>query len=207
MCPNQPEAPQEESSPSILEVNEYVSNILDLRYDLDSRTIYVMEPICSELAERFIITLNFLDMIGEDPIRLVLSSPGGEETAGYAMFDAIRLAKCQVNIEGIGEVSSIAAVVIQAGDVRSMSENAVFMIHNGSIALGHMEQDKVQSVSRQIERGNAKYHKLLASRSALFIEEIRKMSEAETFLTAEEALEAGFIDEILIPTKKLSSGK
>ncbi len=193
----------DEELPTIGEVNEYVANILTLRYDINERTIYLIGEINEESTRQFIVVLNFLDNLCHEPIRIILSCPGGEEEAGYAIYDAIRLANSPVLVDGIGMVASMAAIVIQAGDVRRLSNNAVFMIHHGSMSLpGHLEQDKVLAIGRLIETNNIKYHTLLAKRTGIPIKEIRKMSEAETYLDATEAVRMGFADYLWLPKKK-----
>lgn len=197
----EPEAVQE--GPSVADITEYVSSILTLRYDVNERVIYLMGDIDEDSARQFIVILNFLDNIANEPIRVLLSSDGGAEESGYAIYDAIKLARNAVLVDGIGMVASIAAIVLQAGDVRRLSQNAVFMVHHGSITMpDHVEQDKVMAISRLIETNNVKYHSLIANRTGIPVAEIRKMSEEETYLSATEAVRKGFADFLWLPKKK-----
>ncbi len=199
-------APKEikaDDGPTVAEVSEYVAGILALKYDVNQRTIYLIGEINEESTRQFIIVLNFLDNLSKEPIRIILSCPGGEEEAGYAIFDAIKLARSPVLVDGIGMVASMAAIVIQAGDVRRLSPNAVFMIHHGSMGMpDHIEQDKVLAIGRLIATNNIKYHTLLANRTGIPIQEIRKMSEEETYLDATQAVRKGFADFLWMPKKK-----
>lgn len=196
-------AGQEADETSSADVSEYVAGLIALKFDVNERTMYLMGEIDAEVAAQFIIVLDFLNNVSHDPIRIILSCPGGEEEAGYAIYDAVRLSKSPVLIDGIGMVASMAAVVLQAGDIRRLSQNAVFMIHNGSMSLpDHLEQDKVVSLSNLIKTNAQKYHNLLSQRSRLPLEEIRKMSEAETFMSAGDAVRKGFADYLWLPRKK-----
>ncbi len=192
-----------DEGPTVADVTEYLTGVLSLKYDVNERVIYLMGDIDDEMARHFIIVLNFLDNIANEPIRILLNSDGGSEAAGYAIFDAIKLAKNPVLIDGIGMVASMAAVIIQAGDVRRLSNNAVFMIHHGSMSMpDHVEQDKVMAISRLIETNNIKYHTLMANRTGIPMADIRKMSEEETYLSATEAVRKGFVDLLWLPKKK-----
>ncbi len=192
-----------EEGPSVAAVNEYVAGILSLRYDINERVIYLMGDIDEDSARQFIIVLNFLDNLASEPIRVLLSSDGGSEEAGYAIYDAIKLARSAVLVDGIGMVASMAAVIIQAGDVRRLAPNASFMIHHGSITMpDHVEQDKVQAISRLIETNHIKYHTLMANRTGIPITDIRKMSQEETYLGAADAVRRGFADFLWMPKKK-----
>lgn len=184
-------------------VSEYVAGIIALKYDLHERTMYLMEKIDEAVAAHFIIVLNFLNSISHDPIRVILSSPGGEEEAGYAIYDAIRLSNSPVLIDGMGEVYSMAALILQAGDVRRLSPNATFMIHNGEITLpDSLEQDKVLSLGELLKTRAQKYHTILSQKSGIPLNEIRTMSQAETFMNATEAVRKGFADYLWLPRKK-----
>ena len=201
-------APAPEEGPTVADITDYVTSILTLRYDVNERVIYLMGGIDDDQARQFIILLNFLDNIAKEPIRILLSSDGGSEEAGYAIYDAIKLARNPVLIDGIGMVASMAAVILQAGDVRRLSQNSVYMIHHGSMSMpDHVEQDKVMAISRLIETNNVKYHTLMANRTGLAMAEICKMSEEETYLSAGDAVRKGFADYLWLPPRKKNTKK
>lgn len=176
-------------------------DIADASVDLKARKLYLIGDIDEESAKKFIVGLVHLDLT-EGEITVVLSSGGGYESSGYAIYDAITMTKNVVIIEGYGVVGSIAAAIFQAGDMRRMAANASFMIHSGSVSPGEdVKQNLIVEMAEQIRRENGRYHEILSNASSLSVEEIAALCEHDTWYDAEESLAAGFCDEILVPIK------
>lgn len=171
--------------------------------DVADRTLYLIGEIDDAVAYKAIVGLRKLDKTDGD-IHIVLNSGGGGEYPGFAIYDAICLCRNKVVIDGVGFVGSIAAAVFMAGDVRRMTVNAEFMIHNGSIATNqeNIEQDAVLDLAEHIEKINKKYHSILAAASKMSMADVKKACEEETFYSAEEAVQKGFADEIIQPKKR-----
>lgn len=177
-------------------------SIMATGVDVPARLIYLMGEINNEVAYRFMVALQTLDRI-EGDIRIILTSVGGEEDAGYAIYDAIRLSKNKVIIEGYGAVQSIAALIIQAGNVRLLSPECRFMVHNGSLTLSEgIEADTLVAIGKEVLVNNARYHSALATRSGQTIHKIRKLCKDETFFTAQEAVYIGLADRVMKIKKK-----
>lgn len=175
--------------------------------DFPNRRIFVFGDIDDMTSYRFIVSLAIMDRT-DGPITIVLNSQGGVEAAGYAMYDAIAMCNNIVFIEGYGAIYSIAAAIFQAGDVRRMSPNTDFMIHNGSIGLGDdTQQTMIVDLATYIRKHNQKYHSILANRSKMSYADIEQACEKDTYYSAEEALERGFCDEIIKPLKKYPKRK
>jgi len=169
--------------------------------NFERRTVYLVGEVESEMSRRFITALETLDATNGE-IRIVINSMGGEEPSGYAIHDAITMTKNRVIIEGYGEVSSIAAAIFQAGDLRRLSPNAFFMVHNGSAPSEEsMKQDSVISLAARLEKDNQRYYDILSASSQHGLEQIKEWCKDETHFTAMEAVEAGFADEIIPPIK------
>lgn len=139
---------------------------------------------------------------GSQDITLNISSPGGNVTDGLAMFDMLEAYEGNVTTLGFGLVASIASVIMLAGKRVKMTPNSFFMIHNPwTMAVGDSEEllanaellakmeKKLQSiyVSRLERSGKVEGNIQL---------KVKRMMDAETWLTAEEAFDMGFIDEI-----------
>lgn len=185
--------------PVTLELNP-VANAFETRPSL--RTVYVTGSVDCELAHQTIVALEGLDHTDGD-IRIVLNSEGGSEEDGYAIHDAITMCRNRVIIDGYGSVQSIAAAIFQAGDLRRLAPNAIFMIHNGSMEELEpiMLQDKIQEMAANIEKGNQRYYTILANASQQAMETIASWCKDETTFDAEEAVNACFADEIIPPLK------
>lgn len=184
-----------------------MSALLQAGVDFSRRRLYLMGEVDIIMAYRFIVALQKLDETDGD-ITVILNSGGGEETAGYAIYDAITMARNKVIIEGYGHVCSIAAAIFQAADVRKMSPNAQFMIHNGTMTTGEdVQQNIIVDLADQIRKNNIRYHSILANRSKLSYTEIEEACRGDTFYSSEECLKNGFCDEIVSPQKKYPKRK
>lgn len=136
-------------------------------------------------------------------LNLVISSGGGSVTEGMAIADLIANYPEETTATGIGLVASIATVVLLSADKVKMTENAFMMIHRPwSYTMGNA--DELEATAELLDKMEAKLldiytaavYKRRGYQSNL-IENITKMMAAETWLTAQEAFEFGFIDEIV----------
>lgn len=179
-----------------------------------ARTLYITGSVDSELAHHAIVALEKLDRT-DGEIRIVLNSDGGSERDGYAIYDAITMCRNRVIIDGYGSVQSIAAAIFQAADWRRMTPNAIFMIHNGDYndLDPTMPQDAIKALAEEIKKASQRYYTILANGSQQDPEVIETWCKDETTFDSEEALNAGFCDEIVppvknrVPTKKKKRSK
>ena len=136
-------------------------------------------------------------------LNLVISSGGGSVTEGMAIADLIANYPEETTATGIGLVASIATVVLLSADKVKMTKNAFMMIHRPwSYTMGNA--DELEATAELLDKMEAK---LLDIYTASVIKrkgkqndlenKISEMMAAETWLTAQEALEFGFIDEIV----------
>lgn len=178
------------------------SSTLSCGMDIETRTIYFIGEIDEKMAYHFMVSLAHLDSTPGD-IRLVISSPGGIEHYGYAMYDALRHTNNTVIAEGYGTVASMGAAIFQGADVRYLSQNCDYLIHNGSLEVGggHIEQDKIQELADRIRIDLKKYYQILFDNSDLSMEEIKDYCDEEKYFTPQEAVTAGFADSIMKPNK------
>lgn len=139
---------------------------------------------------------------GTQPITINISSPGGEVTEGLAMFDMLEAYQGEVTTLGYGLVASIASVVLLAGKRVKMTPNSFLMIHNPwTMTVGDAaELTATADLLGKMEEKLKKIYvdKITASGKASGNIElkVKRMMDAETWLTAQEALEMGFVDEI-----------
>lgn len=171
------------------------------------KTIYITGDVEARMAHQVIRQLEQMDL-EPGQICIKLNSGGGEESAGYAIYDAIRQCKNHVIIDGFGIIASIAAAIFQAGDLRRLSPNSKFMIHNGHFdSLESMEQDAIVSLAAEIEKDSKRYYDILSGRSGLPVEVIKEMCDKESWFTAKESVIEGFADEVLKPVKNFGKKK
>ena len=160
------------------------------------REVYLIGTVNAEMAAGAIKALRDFDATPGE-ITVVIASTGGEEGAGWAMYDAILLCKNKTVARVYGECQSIAALVLQACDRRTMSPNARFMIHNGNIEMS-ITTNQMAPYSQEVKTLSSKYHSVLAERSGRPLKAVEEMCEAETFMSAPEAVENGFADEVIV---------
>jgi len=165
--------------------------------DPKARVIFLFGSLDDEKAAGVAVGLRQLQEQGPEPIQIVLCSTGGGETAGWAIYDAIRLCPNHVNIDAIGSVWSMAVAVLQAGDTRRMSPECRSMIHAGSAALSDsVDQKTFIALGREAKKTNRRYQQVLARHTSLSTKRMREFCDTESFFSAKEALRLGFIDSI-----------
>ncbi len=181
---------------------ERVTNAIIESVDVPSRTIFLFDEVNDQQAFQIIIALRLLDM-NPGTITVVMSSSGGYDAAGWAIYDAIRQTKNHVRIEGYGHVQSMAAAIFQAGDERLLALNCRFMVHVGSI--DHLESEveiqKLEQLLRETRVGCERYIHVLAEHANRPVKDVRTEVEAETYLSAAEAVQLGYADGVLQRTE------
>lgn len=144
-------------------------------------------------AKQFITDLKTVDPAHN--ILLRIHSPGGEVFDGNAIYNALKRHPGGVTVQIEGLAASMATVIALAGSPVRMSANGFFMIHNPwSIAMGDAEDMREQA--ELLEKIQAGIVNAYAAKSGQSAEQVQAWMDAETWFTAEEALAAGFIDEI-----------
>ena len=166
-----------------------------------AREVLLFGTINSEVASQVILSIRQLDRAEKKNIHLIISSGGGEEAAGWAIYDALCLTRCKVIGQCFGECMSIAALVLQGCDSRLLSPNCRTMVHNGTVAYNG-PLDKVRVALKEENFLTQMYYEKLAEKSNLSIDKIKKLCDDETYFSAEEAIAYGLADGILGQMKK-----
>jgi len=132
-----------------------------------------------------------------------LNSGGGDVFAGVAMYNALRGHDGKVTIRVDGLAASIASIIAMAGDKIVMSPGSMMMIHKPwTLAIGDAnEMEKVGEVLNSIEKSMLPIYTARTGKSE---EEIKELLNAETWMTADEAVEMGFADEVIEAKEKVS---
>ena len=139
---------------------------------------------------------EYLADLDVENINVYINSNGGVVDTAIAINNALRRhkAKVTVNIDGIA--ASAATLITCAGDTVRMPKNALFMIHNPStIAMGDSEEMRKQA--DVLEKYKNSIMETYLQKVNIDKEKLSELMDNETWLNAEEALEYGFIDEII----------
>ena len=135
-----------------------------------------------------------LDQYKGQDVKIRANSPGGEVFQGWAMYNAIKEhGQCDIQIDGLA--ASMMTVIMLACRKISASKNAMIMIHNPSSGGGGDSQ-RLKKDAELLDKVKTLIVTSYSERTGLSEEELSVMLDAETWLTAQEALEKGFIDEI-----------
>jgi ATP-dependent protease ClpP protease subunit len=142
-----------------------------------------------------------LDAITAPSIRVEINSPGGDVFDGIAIYNALRNHPAYVTTRVDGLAASIASVIAQAGDKRMIQPAAQLMIHNAwGVTMGDTKDHA--EMSDLLKQQDAVLAGIYASRSGRPADGFRDLMNAETWLTAEAAIEAGLADEVFDPAPK-----
>jgi ATP-dependent protease ClpP protease subunit len=163
-----------------------------------SRTLYLMGSIDTFSTAAFFANFEALEGQGNDPIRMVMHSRGGEVESGQAIYDRIVNSDIETYIEGYGAVQSIATLILQAGTRRSLSEGCRVMVHVGSLAFdGAVDQRTMISVADESSYLLDLYCEILAANSGRSVKDIRDLCDKESYFSAAEAVKLGLADEVI----------
>ena len=168
---------------------------------LKDRIIVLSEEVNNATASLVIAQMLFLE--SEDPdkeIFFYINSPGGSISDGLAIFDTMNYIKCPVSTMCIVMAASMGAFLLAAGEKgkRYATPNAEIMIHQPLISGGLSGQTtEIKIYSDHMVKTRERLNKILSERTGKPLEQIEKDTERDNFMTAEEALKYGLIDEIL----------
>jgi len=157
-------------------------------------TIYIYDEIgwFGIMAETFVKDLND---IKAETIHIRLNTPGGNVFDGTAIANSIKQLKAKTIIHIDGLAASIGSIIALSGDETLMAENAFFMFHEAwSLAIGNAEN--MREEADLLDKIDGVLANTYAKKTGKKIDEIKELMKAETWLTAEEALEMRMIDAI-----------
>lgn len=190
--------------PTVIEKNDMGERAYDIYSRLlKDRIIFLSGPIDDGVANTVVAQMLFLEM--EDPdrdIMLYINSPGGSISAGMAIYDTMKYLKCEVSTLCIGMAASMGAFLLAAGakGKRKALPNSEIMIHQ---PLGGAEG---QATDVLIHAEHMRFIKQrmteeLAKNTGKPVKTVEKDTERDNFMTAEQALKYGIIDEIIPPRR------
>ncbi len=171
---------------------------------LKDRIIMLSGEINDQMANTIIAQLLFLDaQDSEKDIYLYINSPGGVITSGLAILDTMNLIKSDVQTIAIGMAASMASVLLACGTKgkRFALPNSEVLIHQ-PLGGAQGQQTEIEIAAQQILKAREKLTKMLADASGQPLDKVRKDTERDHYLTADEAKEYGLIDDILTGNKK-----
>lgn len=170
---------------------------------LKDRIVLIGTAIDEHLANTVIAQLLFL--MSEDPkkdIQIFINSPGGYITAGLAIYDTMRFLGCDINTYCIGQAASMGALLLAAGTKgkRKALPHSRMMIHQPSGGIMGTSAD-IKLQADEILRLKDYLSQILADCTGQTVQKIIEDSDRDFFMSPEQAIEYGLIDEIVTSTK------
>jgi ATP-dependent Clp protease protease subunit len=166
---------------------------------LKERIIFLGTPVTDEIASLIIAQMLFLE--AEDPdkdITFYVNSPGGGVTAGLAIYDTMQYVRCDIVTLCMGQAASMGALLLTAGTKgkRYALPNSRILIHQPMGGFQGQATD-IDIHAQEILRMRADLNKILAFHTGQNIRKIKKDTERDYFMNAEEAKKYGIIDKVL----------
>lgn len=166
---------------------------------LKERIILLSGEIDDNVANTIVAELLYLDSLGHDDISLYINSPGGSITAGMAIFDTMNFIKSDVSTICIGMAASMGAFLLACGTQgkRFTLPNSEVMIHQ-PLGGAQGQATEIKIAAERILKSREKLNSILADRCKKDIKIIEVDTERDNFMDAEEALEYGLVDKIIV---------
>ena len=166
---------------------------------LNDRIIILNEEVNNASAGVIVAQLLYLE--GQDPekdISLYINSPGGVITDGMAIYDTMQYIKCDVSTICLGMAASMGAFLLAAGTKgkRFALPNSEIMIHQPSGGAQGQATD-ISIHANHILRVKDKLNQILSERTGQPLDVVKRDTERDNFMTAQEALEYGLIDKVI----------
>ena len=175
---------------------------------LKTRQILLSGEINKELAQAVNKQLLLLESDGTKPIYIYIDSPGGDVSAGFAIFDMIRFVNAPVVLIGNGLIASAAALILLAvpKERRVGLPHSSYLIHQPLSEMRGVATD-LQIQAEEMAKTRALLNKIIAEQTGKDEKQVKKDTERDYWLTADEAQEYGLISKVISTRKELAGMK
>lgn len=196
-------------TPYILEEREMRVTQMDIFSRLmRDRLLWVAGVVNDNMSTVVQAQLMYLDTVEKKDITMHIDSPGGSVKSGLSMVDVMRYIKSDVATVNTGMAASMGSILLSSGTKgkRSSLNFSKVMIHQvSSGAQGHIEDNRISQM--ESEKYNYILFKMLSENSGRSFDEVLESARRDNWLNSQEALEFGFIDEIIVSEKGSSITK
>lgn len=166
---------------------------------LSERIIFLGSQVDDEIANK--LCAQILLLSAEDPTRdihMYINSPGGSVTAGMAIFDTMQYSPCDIATYAMGLAASMGQFLLSAGTKgkRYALPHARIMMHQPSAGVGGTASD-IAIQAEQFAHTKREMAEIIAEHTGQTVEQITKDSDRDRWFTAQQALEYGFVDQVI----------
>ena len=166
---------------------------------LKERIIFLDWEINDTTSSLIVAQLIFLEADNPDKdIEMYINSPGGSITSGFAIYDTMNFIKCDVSTMCVGMAASMGAFLLAAGakGKRKALPNSEIMIHQ-PLGGAQGQSVDVEIYAKRLIKTREKLNEILSEKTGQPIDVIARDTDRDNFMSAEEALEYGLIDQIV----------
>lgn len=165
---------------------------------LKDRVVMLTTEVNDDVSSNIVAQLLFLDSISSDPINFYINSPGGVVTAGMAMYDTMQYISSPVSTICMGQACSMGALLLCAGEpgMRFALPNARVMIHQ-PLGGSQGQVTDILIAAEESKRIKEMTAKIISKHTTKTIKQVHKDTERDNFMTPEQALKYGLIDDII----------
>jgi len=175
---------------------------------LMDRIIFLGSEINDDVANIIIAQLLFLEADApEKDIQLYINSPGGDVSAGLAIYDTMQHLSSPVNTICMGMAASMGCFLLATGrkGKRSALPHARIMMHQPSGGTGRGTASDIEIAAKEIIYMRAKMFELLAKHTNQPLERIEREFDRDRYMSSEEAMRYGIIDRVVTPSLELAA--
>jgi ATP-dependent Clp protease, protease subunit len=175
---------------------------------LEDRIIFIGTAIDDYVANAVVAQLLFLEKENRSQdVNMYVNSPGGSVTAGLAIYDAMQHVGCDVSTFCIGQAASMGAILLMAGakGKRHILPHSRVMIHQPWGGAGGTAAD-IRIQADEILKLKGDLNQIIVHHSGQSMKKVEKDTDRDTYLSAEESVEYGIVDEIINPLEAATAG-
>jgi ATP-dependent Clp protease protease subunit len=168
---------------------------------LKERIIFLGTPINDQVSNLIVAQLLFLNR--EDPekeIQMYINSPGGQVYAGLAIYDTMQMVSNPISTVAVGVTASFGTVLLTAGTKghRYALPHATIHMHQ-PLGGAQGQASDIEIQAKEILRLKARLNEIMAHHTGQSIQQIETDTERDYYLSAEQAVEYGLVDQLITP--------
>lgn len=170
----------------------------------EARNVLITGPVTMDMAREVCARLFALAQVSDDPITVIVSSPGGHVESGDMIHDAIGFIKPTVNILGMGWVASAGALIYVSvpKEQRFCTPNTRFLLHQPSGGAGGAATD-IEIQAKEILKMRDRLNKIFADATGQPIDRIEKDTDRDYWMGPDEAIEYGLVGKIVSRSEEI----
>lgn len=167
---------------------------------LTKRQVFLTGEVNVETVNSLIKQFLLMEQQSHEPISFFISSPGGDVTAGLALYDVISMLESEVITVAMGMVASMGTILYLAGKKRYILPSSQLMIHDPSYGNGdfsYCKPDELQQKVNKLKETGGKLSKIIAEKTGKPLKEVQKLCKTDSYFNSEESVKFGLATEIL----------